>query len=95
MLRCERASCSMDVQSYTSSRAVLLLLGDIQKRYRNEVLDPHARLFWGAVSQSFIFMDDNARCHRVNLVEEFLQGEDIQRMEWPARSLDLNLIEHA
>ncbi|GFY10267.1 transposable element Tcb2 transposase [Trichonephila clavipes] len=39
-------------------------------------------------------MDDNARPHRANIVEECLQSEDIIRMDWPAYSPDLNPIEH-
>ena len=39
-------------------------------------------------------MDDNARPHRPAQVEELLEREDIRRMEWPARSPDLNPIEH-
>nr|CDJ85919.1 putative DNA-mediated transposase [Haemonchus contortus] len=39
-------------------------------------------------------MDDNARPHRTAQVEELLAQEDIRRMEWPARSPDLNPIEH-
>ncbi|GFY13575.1 transposable element Tcb1 transposase [Trichonephila clavipes] len=39
-------------------------------------------------------MDDNARPHRANIVDECLQSDDITRMEWPAYSLDLNPIEH-
>ncbi|GFT55686.1 DDE_3 domain-containing protein [Trichonephila clavipes] len=39
-------------------------------------------------------MDDNARTHRALLVDEFLENEDIPRMEWPVRSQDLNPIEH-
>ncbi|GFT20582.1 transposable element Tcb2 transposase [Trichonephila clavipes] len=42
----------------------------------------------------FLFMDDNARLHRVNIVDECLQSEDITRMDWPAYSPDLNPIEH-
>ncbi|GFV84547.1 transposable element Tcb2 transposase [Trichonephila clavipes] len=33
------------------------------QRYRDEVLEPYIRLFRGAVSPDFIFMDDNASCH--------------------------------
>ncbi|GBM56998.1 hypothetical protein AVEN_146030-1 [Araneus ventricosus] len=43
----------------------------------------------------FLFMDDNARPHRANIVDECLQSEDITRMDWPAYSPDLNPIEHA
>ncbi|GFX35161.1 transposable element Tc3 transposase [Trichonephila clavipes] len=42
----------------------------------------------------FLFMDDNARPHRANTVDECLQSEDITRMDWPAYSPDLNPIEH-
>ncbi|GFY01115.1 transposon Ty3-I Gag-Pol polyprotein [Trichonephila clavipes] len=39
-------------------------------------------------------MDDNARPHRANIVDECLQSEDITRIDWPAYSPDLNPIEH-
>ncbi|GFW32556.1 transposable element Tcb1 transposase [Trichonephila clavipes] len=42
----------------------------------------------------FLFMDDNARPHHANIVDECLQSEDITRMDWPAYSPDLNPIEH-
>ncbi|KFM69674.1 Transposable element Tcb2 transposase, partial [Stegodyphus mimosarum] len=60
------------------------------QRYRDEVLEP---LFRGAVGPDFIFMDDNAPCHRSVLVDDFLETENIQRMSWPANSPDLNPIE--
>ncbi|GBM39741.1 Transposable element Tc1 transposase [Araneus ventricosus] len=67
-------------------------------RYWDEILEPYVRLeryvFKGAVGLEFILMDDNARPHRALLVDEFLESEDIRRMDWPARSPDLNPIEH-
>ncbi|GFU14888.1 DDE_3 domain-containing protein [Trichonephila clavipes] len=39
-------------------------------------------------------MDDNARPHRARIVKEYLEDHGLERMEWPARSPDLNLIEH-
>ena len=40
-------------------------------------------------------MHDNARPHLARIVNECLQQETIERMDWPAKSLDLNPIEHA
>ncbi|GBN43854.1 hypothetical protein AVEN_10997-1 [Araneus ventricosus] len=62
-------------------------------RYRNKIL-VLCRLFRGAVGPEFILMNDNARPHRALLVDQFLESEDIRRMDWPARSPDLNPIEH-
>ncbi|GFV30792.1 hypothetical protein TNCV_3666831 [Trichonephila clavipes] len=39
-------------------------------------------------------MDDNAPCHRTVAAEQLLESADIERMDWPARSPDLNPIEH-
>ncbi|GFU66083.1 transposable element Tcb2 transposase [Trichonephila clavipes] len=47
-----------------------------------------------AMGLQFLFMDDNAPCHRTVAVEQLLEREDIERMDWPARSPDLNPIEH-
>ncbi|GBL77635.1 Transposable element Tcb2 transposase [Araneus ventricosus] len=62
--------------------------------YRDVILEQHVRLFRGAMGAEFLFMDDNARPLRANIVDECLQSEDITRMDWPAYSPDLNPIEH-
>ncbi|GFT60483.1 transposable element Tcb2 transposase [Trichonephila clavipes] len=64
------------------------------QRYRNELFKPNVRLFRGAVGPDFIFMDDNAPCHRAVLIDDFLETKNIQRMSWPVNSPDLNPIEH-
>ncbi|GFY30145.1 cytochrome P450 3A5, partial [Trichonephila clavipes] len=64
------------------------------QRYIDEVLLPHVRLFRGAVGDKFVFMDDNATCHRTLTVQDCLDSEGIQRLVWPARSPDLNPIEN-
>ncbi|GFX04438.1 cubilin [Trichonephila clavipes] len=64
------------------------------QRYIDEVLLPHVRLFCGAVGDKFVFMDDNATCHRTLAVQDSLDSEGIQRLVWPARSPDLNPIEN-
>ncbi|GFV78027.1 transposable element Tcb2 transposase [Trichonephila clavipes] len=48
----------------------------------------------GAMGLQFLFMDDNAPCHRTVAAEQLLESEDIERMDWPARSLEPNPIEH-
>ncbi|GFV66098.1 hypothetical protein TNCV_1649101 [Trichonephila clavipes] len=35
-------------------------------------------------------MDNKARPHRALLVDEFLESEDIHRMDWPGRDSDLS-----
>ncbi|GFT63220.1 uncharacterized protein TNCV_4747161 [Trichonephila clavipes] len=62
--------------------------------YRDDILEQHVRLFRGAMDAEFLFMDDNARPHRANIVDECLLSEDITHMDWPAYSPDLNPIEH-
>ncbi|GFT05772.1 transposable element Tc1 transposase [Trichonephila clavipes] len=64
------------------------------QRYIDEVLLPHVRLFRGAVGDKFVFMDDNATCHRTLAVQDCLDSEGIQRLVWPARPPDLNPIEN-
>ncbi|GFW72236.1 transposable element Tc3 transposase [Trichonephila clavipes] len=63
-------------------------------RFCNEILLPYVRLFRCAMSLQFLFMDDNAPCHRTVAAEQLLESEDIERMDWLARSPDLNPIEH-
>ncbi|GFY15831.1 transposable element Tcb2 transposase [Trichonephila clavipes] len=63
-------------------------------RYIDEVLLPHVRLFRGAVGEKFVFMDDNATCHRTLAVQDCLDSEGIQRLALLARSPDLNPIEN-
>ncbi|GFV76552.1 transposable element Tc3 transposase [Trichonephila clavipes] len=63
-------------------------------RYCNEILLPYVRLFRGAMGLRFLFMDDNAPCHRTVAAEQLLESKVIERMDWPARYLDLNPIEH-
>ncbi|GFV63058.1 transposable element Tcb2 transposase [Trichonephila clavipes] len=59
--------------------------------------DSHRILIWRERRRyglQFLFMDDNAPCHRTVAAEQLLKSEDIELMDWPARSPDLNPIEH-
>ncbi|GFV71998.1 transposable element Tc3 transposase [Trichonephila clavipes] len=62
--------------------------------YRDVILEQHVCLFRGAMGAEVLSIDDNARPHHANIVDECLQSEDITHMDWPAYSPDLNLIEH-
>ncbi|GFV93144.1 transposable element Tcb2 transposase [Trichonephila clavipes] len=63
-------------------------------RYCNEILLPFVRLFRGAMGLQSLFMDDNAPCHHTVAAEQLLESDNIERMDLPARSPDLNPIEH-
>ncbi|GFW22441.1 DDE_3 domain-containing protein [Trichonephila clavipes] len=58
--------------------------------YRDDILDAYVRPCAGSIGESFVLQDDNARPHR----DAYLEQETIQRIKWPARSSDLNPIEH-
>ncbi|UYV63311.1 hypothetical protein LAZ67_2003713 [Cordylochernes scorpioides] len=47
------------------------------QRYRDEILEPHARLFREAVGPDVVFMDDNAPSHRANLINGYMESEDM------------------
>ncbi|GFV32312.1 transposable element Tcb1 transposase [Trichonephila clavipes] len=63
-------------------------------RYRDEVPQPIVRLYAAAVGPTFVLMDDNARPHRADIVDDYLESEGIARMAWPAYSTDLTPIEN-
>ena len=52
---------------------------------------PFAR---GHFQANFVYQDDNAPAHRARRVLEFIKNEDIEHMDWPAMSPDMNPIEH-
>ncbi|GBN35036.1 hypothetical protein AVEN_129147-1 [Araneus ventricosus] len=64
------------------------------QRYRDDILRPIVVPYAAAIGDESILMEDNARPHRAELVDNFLFDEGIFRMDWPAYSPDLNPIEH-
>ncbi|GBL72807.1 Transposable element Tcb2 transposase [Araneus ventricosus] len=63
-------------------------------RYGDEILDPYVRPYADAIYKDFILMDENTRSPRAVVVEDYLEGHGLERMESPAQSPDLNPIEH-
>ncbi len=57
----------------------------------SEALLPSAHLRFGT---DFVFQQDNASIHTANETLEFFEEQNINKMEWPAKSPDLNPIEN-
>ncbi|GFX33643.1 transposable element Tcb2 transposase [Trichonephila clavipes] len=43
------------------------------QRFRDKVLEPYVRFSRDAVGPDFLFMDNNAPCHRSTLIDDFLE----------------------
>ena len=73
--------------SVRSRTELLVLNGTLTgQRYINEVLQP--------VVLPFVLQDDNARPHWARIVQQFLQQNNVDHLDWPARTPDLSPIEH-
>ena len=64
------------------------------QRYADEVMRPMVLLFLRYIGQGAVFLDDNARRHRGHIVNDFVRMNNINRMDWPVNSPDLNPIEN-
>ena len=65
------------------------------RRYLDTIIQPHIRPYAGAVGpDNFVLVDDYALPHRGDIVNDFLDNEGIQRMDWPPKSPDFNPIEN-
>lgn len=62
--------------------------------YAENIIRPIIHLLRNDIGENFIFMDDNARPHRTQAVQNALQDGNIRRLDWPAMSPDMNPIEH-
>ncbi|GFU63621.1 transposable element Tcb2 transposase, partial [Trichonephila clavipes] len=52
-------------------------------RYCNEILLPYVRLFRGAMDLQFLFVDDNASCHRTVAAEQLLESRRLAARTLP------------
>jgi len=64
------------------------------QRYVDNILRPHLVPFLLDHPELRTFQHDNARPHAARFTTAFLQGENINTMQWPSLSPDLNPIEH-
>ena len=62
--------------------------------YMDDILRPIAIPALQTVGPGAILQDDNARPHRARVVNNFLQQQQVIRMDWPSRSPNLNPVEH-
>lgn len=79
------------------SRTELVIVGNgslTAVRYIQEILEEHVLPHALFIGDTFTLMQDNARPHTARCVDEYLSEVGIARMDWPARSPDLNPIEH-
>lgn len=63
-------------------------------RYITEILEDHVVPYMGFIGENFTLMQDNARPHAAAQVQHYCEEVGIRTMNWPARSPDLNPIEH-
>eukprot|EP00916_Digyalum_oweni_P000502 GHVL01000943.1.p1 GENE.GHVL01000943.1~~GHVL01000943.1.p1 ORF type:complete len:168 (-),score=18.20 GHVL01000943.1:813-1316(-) len=68
---------------------------DCRGTMKSPVIRPQVQPMLRQIGPHAVPQDDNAPPHRARLVEAFLQQVQINRMDWPAKSPDMNPIEHA
>ncbi|GFW89354.1 uncharacterized protein TNCV_3966441 [Trichonephila clavipes] len=52
--------------------------------YGYNILDAYGRLYAGTIGDGFVLQDDNAKLHRDRIVDDYIEQEAIQRIQWPA-----------
>ena len=58
----------------------------LSELYINEVVQPVVLPF----VQHVVLQDDNTRPHRARIVQQFLQQNNVDHLDWPARSPDVS-----
>lgn len=79
--------------SYSGRTDLIQVQGNLTaRRYLDEIIRPHVLPFMNR--QNVIFQHDNARPHTARITRDFLAQNNVQVLDWPSRSPDLNPIEH-
>ena len=78
--------------SHQTRSQLVIIDGTLNSDGYCDILREHVRPLAGALDPENL--DDNARPHRARIVQEYMDRETIERMEWPAKSPDLNPIEN-
>jgi len=81
--------------SITGKTRLVIIKGHLNAvSYRDEILQPVVIPYLHNLGPKSILQDDNANPHRASVIADYLQNVEGERMEWPAKSPDLNPIEH-
>lgn len=74
---------------------LVILQGGINAdRYIRQCLEEHVVPYMPFIGENFLLMHDNARPHIAQITRQYLNDVDVQVLDWPSRSPDLNPIEH-
>lgn len=82
--------------SFTAKTDLVSLRGGSlnSRRYITDILSEHVIPFAPYIGNNFLLMHDNAKPHTARIVDEYLQEVNVETLNWPSRSPDLNPIEH-
>ncbi len=81
--------------SLTGKTRLVVVQGNLNAvSYRDNILRQVAIPYVRNLGPNGILQDDNALPHRARIVNQYLEDEGVQRLQWPANSPDLNPIEH-
>ena len=77
-------------------RSELVVVGAAMNRHRNIQILRNQMLPWatGVFGRNFVYVQDNAPPHTACDTAAFLDQQDVEVMDWPALSPDMNPIEH-
>ena len=86
-------ACVREVNRFEGGGSVMVIQGNLTAiRYPDQVLMSHFLLLVNA--HNLTFQHDNARPHVTRVCRDFLNQNNVQVLDWPPYSPDLNPIKH-